>query len=394
MSRGKCIHILLLIFVIVFLVGCSSVVEKEKIKIENFQTDRLSEITYEEIVVSYPSYSSEDSSGWIALEDENDEALYFHFLYGTFSVFCREPNVDVTELNVTDRTIFTTDYSEPQKIRYKHSTWEVQTFDLHSGDDGLEGFLATSFYNGKKYFIFASMNDGYDMYSDFERVMNEIYFKEDLSMYYDSDFDINGNYPLVTISDIRSGAYNKQVVAVDAVLGQYASYELQDAENTLAVIKGETDKVITSRTIRFDTWFVDGDDFLCEEDWIIHESDYTEWFITQFDNIDDGDVVRLYFYVLYNTPDTLKWAELLEKSTLEEKQIEYPVVVEPEPAETLEAPQPTEEFRAERAVYITNSGSKYHTATCRWVSDSCIEISYEDAIARGYKPCGTCNPRS
>lgn len=43
-------------------------------------------------------------------------------------------------------------------------------------------------------------------------------------------------------------------------------------------------------------------------------------------------------------------------------------------------------------VYITNTGSKYHTSTCRWVSKSCIRILYEEAINKGYTPCGTCNP--
>ncbi len=48
--------------------------------------------------------------------------------------------------------------------------------------------------------------------------------------------------------------------------------------------------------------------------------------------------------------------------------------------------------KMENYVYITNSGSKYHTATCRWVSKSCIKILYDDAKSKGYTPCGTCNP--
>lgn len=41
-------------------------------------------------------------------------------------------------------------------------------------------------------------------------------------------------------------------------------------------------------------------------------------------------------------------------------------------------------------MYITNSGSKYHTSGCRHLRDSCIPISLADAEAQGYTPCGTC----
>ena len=39
-------------------------------------------------------------------------------------------------------------------------------------------------------------------------------------------------------------------------------------------------------------------------------------------------------------------------------------------------------------VYITESGDKYHLASCRWGS---IELSRREAISRGYGPCGECN---
>ena len=43
-------------------------------------------------------------------------------------------------------------------------------------------------------------------------------------------------------------------------------------------------------------------------------------------------------------------------------------------------------------VYITKTGSKYHRAGCRYLSQSCIPIKLSDAIAQGYTPCSVCNP--
>lgn len=43
-------------------------------------------------------------------------------------------------------------------------------------------------------------------------------------------------------------------------------------------------------------------------------------------------------------------------------------------------------------VYITNTGEKYHASGCGSLWNSCIAISLEDAVARGYEPCKRCNP--
>lgn len=43
-------------------------------------------------------------------------------------------------------------------------------------------------------------------------------------------------------------------------------------------------------------------------------------------------------------------------------------------------------------VYITKSGKKYHSYGCRFLKKSCIEISLENAKAKGYEPCSVCNP--
>jgi len=43
-------------------------------------------------------------------------------------------------------------------------------------------------------------------------------------------------------------------------------------------------------------------------------------------------------------------------------------------------------------VYVTKTGSKYHKAGCRYLSQSSIPIKLSDAIAQGYTPCSVCNP--
>lgn len=46
----------------------------------------------------------------------------------------------------------------------------------------------------------------------------------------------------------------------------------------------------------------------------------------------------------------------------------------------------------EMAVYVTDSGSKYHASGCRYLSESKIEISLDKAKAQGYTACSVCNP--
>ena len=46
----------------------------------------------------------------------------------------------------------------------------------------------------------------------------------------------------------------------------------------------------------------------------------------------------------------------------------------------------------EQTVYITRTGKKYHTATCRYLSRSKIAVSLKDAKANGYTPCSVCKP--
>ena len=43
-------------------------------------------------------------------------------------------------------------------------------------------------------------------------------------------------------------------------------------------------------------------------------------------------------------------------------------------------------------VYITDTGSKYHTKKCYHLKKSCSEISLEEAVEDSYDPCLNCVP--
>lgn len=48
------------------------------------------------------------------------------------------------------------------------------------------------------------------------------------------------------------------------------------------------------------------------------------------------------------------------------------------------------EEQTEETVYITKSGSKYHSYGCQYLKKSCIAIDLPVAKARGYSPCSKC----
>jgi hypothetical protein len=43
-------------------------------------------------------------------------------------------------------------------------------------------------------------------------------------------------------------------------------------------------------------------------------------------------------------------------------------------------------------VYITDTGTKFHRGSCRYLANSKIAISRSEAIAEGYTPCKVCKP--
>lgn len=51
-----------------------------------------------------------------------------------------------------------------------------------------------------------------------------------------------------------------------------------------------------------------------------------------------------------------------------------------------------EDYENSTTVYITDSGSKYHRASCSYLSNSKHEISLKKAVKKGYTRCTRCKP--
>lgn len=49
---------------------------------------------------------------------------------------------------------------------------------------------------------------------------------------------------------------------------------------------------------------------------------------------------------------------------------------------------------AETTVYVTNTGEKYHSSSCRYLSKSRTPMSLEEAVKAGYGPCSRCSAPS
>ena len=45
-----------------------------------------------------------------------------------------------------------------------------------------------------------------------------------------------------------------------------------------------------------------------------------------------------------------------------------------------------------QTVYITKTGSKYHTSSCSYLSKSKINIDLSEAKEKGFTPCSRCKP--
>lgn len=45
-----------------------------------------------------------------------------------------------------------------------------------------------------------------------------------------------------------------------------------------------------------------------------------------------------------------------------------------------------------QAVYITKSGTKYHSGGCSYLKSSSIQIDLKSALDKGLTPCSRCNP--
>lgn len=73
---------------------------------------------------------------------------------------------------------------------------------------------------------------------------------------------------------------------------------------------------------------------------------------------------------------------------------EAPPVIKP-PANNMEKisnPETTNDATKTKTVYITKTGTKYHSNGCSYLSSSKISISLDDAISKGFTPCSKCKP--
>lgn len=64
---------------------------------------------------------------------------------------------------------------------------------------------------------------------------------------------------------------------------------------------------------------------------------------------------------------------------------------QPNPPKALERQEPKPEVK-QVTVYGTRTGSKYHSAGCRYLSKSSVPMNLEDAKRRGLGPCSRCHP--
>ena len=92
--------------------------------------------------------------------------------------------------------------------------------------------------------------------------------------------------------------------------------------------------------------------------------------------ISDGKTFNINGVMTENKIDEVPSVDIVE---------EEPIVEETEMSEFIEE-------NNEEIVYITKTGSKYHRESCDSLSNSKIEVSLEDALAKDLEPCKKCNP--
>lgn len=101
-------------------------------------------------------------------------------------------------------------------------------------------------------------------------------------------------------------------------------------------------------------------------------------------------IISLFFSLL--TPNSNNNKQEIIEATIPATIETEPIIVITEPIEETESfiiiTEPAIIETMKTYVYITASGTKYHTANCRWGD---IEITLEKAISQGYSPCEKCH---
>lgn len=177
----------------------------------------------------------------------------------------------------------------------------------------------------------------------------------------------------ISYDEVKSEKWNEYTVVIEGIVSSY--------EHTEYNLSGDT--------YSFDVWFWSEDEgmFIQDEYWRFDEDIHVPEIIDVVKCLTNGDKVRITVEIYEDGSfgaSCIKKLEIIEHGTLNDRGIVVPVETAPS--------EDSITVSDERHVYVANSGSRFHTATCRTLKDSCKEISYTDAIARGYTPCGICNP--
>ena len=109
-------------------------------------------------------------------------------------------------------------------------------------------------------------------------------------------------------------------------------------------------------------------------------------------NTDTGEEQAVTEQAEGTEPEAVEVAEEpVQEEQATEQADEQPATAQEEQVAEQQDSNTAVESNTDVTVYITNTGSKYHTATCRTLKDSKIPISLSDAIG-SYEPCGICHP--
>ena len=178
---------------------------------------------------------------------------------------------------------------------------------------------------------------------------------------------------------IEPGAYSSQSYAVlQEALAQARAVQSDISATDASVAEAEARLNQALEALSVDTSQL-GD--LIVEAWNVDGAAYTEDSYASMRGV--LDAVGL----IYNDPSATQ-AQVSQAVVDLRQSMDALVVWEPAPA--IEPEPLVAEAPIGRVVYITKSGEKYHAGGCRYLKKSKIEISLDDALARGYTPCSVC----
>jgi micrococcal nuclease len=97
-------------------------------------------------------------------------------------------------------------------------------------------------------------------------------------------------------------------------------------------------------------------------------------------------------YTKYPFKHMEEFREYEKEARLKLKGLWYGGTEKPTEAKEKEAAVTPTKADENTIVYITRTGAKYHSGSCRYLSMSKIPISLKEAVEKGYGPCSVCGP--